>query len=64
VFLLNVPLVLGGRLALRYVPENPVADGRGPLDLAGGLLAGLGLGGVIYALNAGPESARLEDHGC
>lgn len=59
VFLLNVPLVLAGLLALRYVPENPVADGQGPVDLVGGLLAVVGLGGVIYALNAGPDSGWL-----
>jgi EmrB/QacA subfamily drug resistance transporter len=59
VFLLNVPLVLAGLLALRHVPENPVRAGQGPLDLVGGLLAVAGLGGVIYALNAGPGSGWL-----
>ena len=59
VFWLNVPLVLAALVVLRHVPENAVADRKGPLDLFGGLLAVLGLGGVIYALNAGPDSGWL-----
>ena len=59
VFWLNVPLVLAALVVLRHVPENAVADRPGRLDLFGGLLAVLGLGGVIYALNAGPDSGWL-----
>jgi EmrB/QacA subfamily drug resistance transporter len=59
VFLLNVPLILAGLLALWYVPENATAGGKGSLDLIGALLAVVGLGGVIYALTAGPDSGWL-----
>ena len=55
VFLLNVPLVAAAYWVLRHVPEVVRdADGRCPLDVIGGLLAVLGLGGVIYALTEGP----------
>jgi EmrB/QacA subfamily drug resistance transporter len=59
VFWLNVPLVAAALVVLRHVPENAVADRPGRLDLLGGLLAVVGLGGVIYALNAGPDSGWL-----
>jgi EmrB/QacA subfamily drug resistance transporter len=59
VFLLNVPLILGALAALWYVPENAVAGGPWSLDIAGALLAVVGLGGVIYALTAGPDSGWL-----
>ncbi|MEV4264648.1 MFS transporter [Kribbella sp. NPDC049584] len=56
VFLLNVPLIAAGLWVLRGVPE--VARERRPLsvDVAGALLTAVGLGGVIYALTAGPAS--------
>ncbi|RZU10233.1 EmrB/QacA subfamily drug resistance transporter [Kribbella rubisoli] len=56
VFLLNLPLIAAGLWVLRGVPE--VARERRPLsvDVAGALLTALGLGGVIYALTAGPAS--------
>jgi EmrB/QacA subfamily drug resistance transporter len=56
VFLLNVPLIAAAVWVLRGVPE--VARERRPLsvDVAGALLTVLGLGGVIYALTAGPAS--------
>jgi EmrB/QacA subfamily drug resistance transporter len=55
VFLLNIPLVLLALWVLRKVPD--VATRR-PLsvDGAGGLLAVVGLGGVIYALTEAPAS--------
>jgi hypothetical protein len=55
VFLLNIPLVLPALWVLRKVPD--VATRR-PLsvDAAGGLLAVVGLGGVIYALTEAPAS--------
>lgn len=55
-FLLNPPLILAGLIVLRYVPDT--GDERRPLslDVPGALLAVAGLGGVIYALTAGPAS--------
>jgi EmrB/QacA subfamily drug resistance transporter len=56
VFLLNLPLIAAALWVLSGVPE--VARERRPLsvDVVGALLAVLGLGGVIYALTAGPAS--------
>ncbi|GAA0448363.1 MFS transporter [Paractinoplanes deccanensis] len=56
VFLINVPLILAALLLLRRVPD--VDTMRRPLsvDVAGALLAVVGLGGVIYALTAGADS--------
>lgn len=59
VFLLNIPLILGALLALRHVPESGRTGGRFSLDARGALLAVAGLGGVIYALTAGPASGWL-----
>jgi predicted MFS family arabinose efflux permease len=54
VFLLNLPLIAAALWVLRAVPAG--TNYRRPLsvDIAGALLAVLGLGGVIYALTAGP----------
>ena len=55
VFLINLPLaVLVIAVALRQVPENRDPDASGTLDIAGAVLAALGLGGVTYALIEGP----------
>ncbi|MET0818081.1 MAG: MFS transporter, partial [Solirubrobacteraceae bacterium] len=54
VFLLNVPLILAGLVVLRHVPETGARRTTLSLDVVGGLLAVLGLAGVIYALNDGP----------
>jgi EmrB/QacA subfamily drug resistance transporter len=53
IFLLNVPLAAAAIwLARRHVPED--ADGSAmPLDIAGGLLATLALGGLTWALAVG-----------
>ena len=59
VFLLNPPLVLAGLLVLRYVPDADRARRPLSLDPAGALLAMAGLGGLIYALTAGPASGWL-----
>ncbi|WP_456556751.1 DHA2 family efflux MFS transporter permease subunit [Blastococcus sp. SYSU D00922] len=55
-FLLNVPLVAATLWVLLHVPE--VAEPRRPLslDVAGAVLAVAGLGGVVYALMAGPQA--------
>jgi EmrB/QacA subfamily drug resistance transporter len=59
VFWLNLPLIAAGMWALRYVPESGKAGAGQSLDILGGLLAVAGLGGVIYALTAGPGSGWL-----
>jgi EmrB/QacA subfamily drug resistance transporter len=53
VFLLNLPLIVAALIALQRVPEDH--DARQPLslDVAGAVLAVVGLGGVIYALTKG-----------
>jgi EmrB/QacA subfamily drug resistance transporter len=53
VFLVNVPVILAGLLALRRVPEGSQARRQLSPDVLGALLAVLGLGGVIYALTDG-----------
>jgi EmrB/QacA subfamily drug resistance transporter len=55
VFLLNIPLVLPALWVLRMVPD--VATRRSlSVDVVGGLLAVVGLGGVIYAVTESPDS--------
>ncbi|MFF5288662.1 DHA2 family efflux MFS transporter permease subunit [Paractinoplanes globisporus] len=56
IFLLNVPLILLALLALRWVPEATDEPRPLSLDLAGALLAILGIGGVIFALTRGAAS--------
>ncbi|MFG1912138.1 MFS transporter [Kribbella sp. NPDC048928] len=56
VFLLNVPLIVAALLVLRGVPEVSRPLRALSVDVAGALLTVLGLGGVIYALTAGPAS--------
>ncbi len=57
VFLLNLPLAAWVvAVASRHVPEttDPTAEGR-HMDIAGSVLAAVGLGGVTYALIEAPE---------
>ena len=56
VFLLNVPLILLALVALHRVPETSGTRRSLSLDVAGALLASLGLGGLIYALTDGAGS--------
>lgn len=56
VFLLNLPLIVLALWILRRVPEVDRVRRPLSLDLAGALLAVLGLGGLIYALTEGPSS--------
>jgi EmrB/QacA subfamily drug resistance transporter len=56
VFLLNFPLIAAAGWILRSVPEVDHARRPLSLDLAGSVLAVLGLGGVIYALTEGPSA--------
>jgi EmrB/QacA subfamily drug resistance transporter len=53
IFLLNVPLILLALLALRSVPEGGDEPRPLSLDLAGAVLAMLGIGGVVFALTRG-----------
>lgn len=57
IFLINLPLAIGAiLLAWRFVPEDD--DGRDqPLDLAGGMLASLALGGLAWGLTIGSGPA-------
>jgi EmrB/QacA subfamily drug resistance transporter len=57
IFLLNVPLILLALFALRWVPESTDEPRPLSLDLAGALLAILGIGGVIFALTRGAASS-------
>jgi EmrB/QacA subfamily drug resistance transporter len=55
IFLLNVPLAAAAiGLAWRAMPPDPDADDL-PLDIAGGLLATLALGGLTWSLTIGAE---------
>jgi EmrB/QacA subfamily drug resistance transporter len=56
VFLLNIPVIVAALLVLRVVPEVDLHRRPLSVDLLGGLLAVLGLGGDIYALTKGPTS--------
>lgn len=56
IFVLNVPLIAICLVTLVWVPEGRDRRTALSLDFAGALLAVLGLGGVIYALTAGPAS--------
>lgn len=57
VFLLNVPLaVVVVLLSKHYVPETRDEQSHGRVDVAGAVLAALGLGFVVYALTEGPRS--------
>jgi EmrB/QacA subfamily drug resistance transporter len=56
VFLVNVPVTaVTIAITVRHVPESR-AEGHAPLDLAGALLASIGLGGACWALIQGPQS--------
>jgi EmrB/QacA subfamily drug resistance transporter len=59
VYLLSAPLILVGLAVLRKVPEVAVERRGQRVDVIGGALAVLGLGGLVYALTAGPEAGWL-----
>lgn len=55
VFLLNLPLAVAVIVVTRrYVPETLDPTVTGEIDIAGGLLGAVGLGGVTYALIEAP----------
>lgn len=54
-FLINLPVAAAVVvLSLRHVPETRDAEAAPSLDLAGAVLAVLGLGGLVYGLTEGP----------
>jgi EmrB/QacA subfamily drug resistance transporter len=56
VFLINIPIAVAVVwLAQRYVPETRDDDATGRLDVAGVVLAALGLGTLVYALTEAPR---------
>ena len=56
IFLINLPIGLFViAMARRHLPETRDPEASGRLDVAGAALAALGLGGLTYALIAGPE---------
>ena len=58
IFLINLPLALGAiLLALRFVRDTRKDDDVPALDVPGGLLATLGLGGITYGLTLGSGAA-------
>jgi EmrB/QacA subfamily drug resistance transporter len=59
VFLLNLPLIVAALLVLRVVPESERDRTVTRTDVVGGVLAVVGLGGVIYALTDGPSHGWL-----
>jgi EmrB/QacA subfamily drug resistance transporter len=55
IFLLNLPLAVAVVvIARRHVPESVDPKATGEIDVAGGLLGALGLGGLTYALIEAP----------
>ena len=58
-FLLNPPLILAGLIVLWFVPPADLGGRPLSLEIWGAMLAVGGLGGVIYALTAGPASGWL-----
>jgi EmrB/QacA subfamily drug resistance transporter len=59
VFLLNLPLIVLGLLALRRVPETAGERRSLSLDALGALLGVVGLGGLVYALTEGATAGWL-----
>jgi EmrB/QacA subfamily drug resistance transporter len=56
VFLINLPLaVVVVWLSARYVPETRDEESTGRLDVAGALLAAVGLALLVYGLTEGPQ---------
>lgn len=54
-FLINLPVAaVVVALSLRHVPETRDAEAAHSLDIAGAVLAVLGLGGLVYGLTEGP----------
>ena len=54
-FLINVPLVLAGLYALRYVPESRDERATGRLDWLGALVIAIGVGGLAFGATRGQQ---------
>ncbi|GGO62539.1 MFS transporter [Nonomuraea cavernae] len=63
IFLINLPIVLIGLVAVRILVPESKNPGSGPPDLLGALLGTAGMTGAVYAIISGPEhgwgSARV-----
>jgi EmrB/QacA subfamily drug resistance transporter len=59
-FLVNVPLVLVGAYALRFVAESRDEDATGRFDWLGSAVIALGVGGLTFGVTRG-QQARWED---
>ena len=59
VYLLSAPLILIALVVLQRVPETSSERRSQPIDIIGGGLAVLGLGGLVYALTVGPGAGWL-----
>ncbi|WP_431278508.1 DHA2 family efflux MFS transporter permease subunit [Leifsonia poae] len=60
VFVLNIPIILIALVVLRFVPEVTKRIRAASADIPGAALAVIGLGGVTYALTAGPAAGWLD----
>jgi EmrB/QacA subfamily drug resistance transporter len=57
IFVINLPVTaLVVAVSLRHLPESRNPDASGRLDILGGVLITLGLGGFTYGLIEGPET--------
>ena len=57
IFLINVPIAAAVILLSRkYIPESRDEEATGALDVAGAILASLGLGALVYGLTEGPAN--------
>jgi EmrB/QacA subfamily drug resistance transporter len=59
VYLLSAPLIVICLVVLRRVPDITSGRRGQPIDMVGGALAVIGLGGLVYALTAGPDAGWL-----
>jgi EmrB/QacA subfamily drug resistance transporter len=54
-FLVNVPLVIAGLYALRYVPESRDEHASGHFDWLGAVVIAVGVGGVAFGVTRGQQ---------
>ena len=56
-FLINIPLVLAGMYALRYVPESRDEHASGHFDWLGAVVIAIGVGGLAFGATRGQQEA-------